>query len=49
MQAIKIDGTTYRVKFDRDPIELAKMARKPYKQKKPKEKNAHRYGYAFCH
>jgi len=37
MQTVKIDGTTYRVKFDRDPIELAKMARKPYKQKKPKD------------
>jgi hypothetical protein len=37
MQAITIDGTTYRVKFDRDPIELAKLARKPYKQKKPKD------------
>ena len=37
MQAITIDGTTYRVKFDRDPIELAKAARKPYKQKKPKD------------
>jgi hypothetical protein len=37
MQAITIDGTTYRVKFDRDPIELAKAARKPYKPKKPKD------------
>jgi hypothetical protein len=37
MQTVKIDGTTYRVKFDRDPIELAKAARKPYKQKKPKD------------
>lgn len=37
MQTIKIDGTTYRVKFDRDPIELAKAARKPYKPKKPKD------------
>ena len=37
MQAITIDGTTYKVKFDRDPIELAKAARKPYKQKKPKD------------
>jgi len=36
MQTIVIDGTTYKVKFDRDPIELAKLARKPYKQKKPK-------------
>lgn len=37
MQTIKIDGTTYRVKFDRDPLELAKAARKPYKPKKPKD------------
>ena len=37
MQTINIDGTTYRVKFDRDPLELAKSARKPYKQKKPKD------------
>jgi len=37
MQAINIDGTMYKVKFDRDPLELAKLARKPYKQKKPKD------------
>jgi hypothetical protein len=37
MQTINIDGTTYKVKFDRDPIELAKLARKPYKPKKPKD------------
>jgi hypothetical protein len=37
MQTINIDGTTYKVKFDRDPLELAKAARKPYKQKKPKD------------
>ena len=37
MQTVKIDGTTYKVKFDRDPLELAKLARKPYKQKKPKD------------
>ena len=37
MQAITIDGTTYKVKFDRDPLELAKLARKPYKPKKPKD------------
>jgi hypothetical protein len=37
MQTIYIDGTTYKVKFDRDPIELAKAARKPYKPKKPKD------------
>ena len=37
MQTVKIDGTTYRVKFDRDPLELAKAARKPWKPKKPKD------------
>ena len=37
MQTLHIDGTTYRVKFDRDPLELAKLARKPYKTKKPKD------------
>lgn len=37
MQTLNIDGTTYTVKFDRDPIELAKLARKPYKPKKPKD------------
>lgn len=37
MQTIIIDNTTYKVKFDRDPIELAKAARKPYRPKKPKD------------
>jgi hypothetical protein len=37
MQTVKIDGTTYTVKFDRDPLELAKLARKPYRPKKPKD------------
>lgn len=37
MQVIKIEGTTYRVRFDRDPLELAKAAKKPYKPKKPKD------------
>ncbi len=37
MQTLKIDGTTYTLKFDKDPIAWAKMARKPYKQKKPKD------------
>ena len=37
MQTIQIDGTTYKVKFDRDPLELAKLARKPWKPKKPKD------------
>jgi hypothetical protein len=37
MQTLNIDGTTYKVKFDRDPLELEKLARKPYKPKKPKD------------
>jgi len=37
MQTIKVDGTTYKLKFDRDPVELAKAARKPYRPKKPKD------------
>lgn len=37
MQTVKIDGTTYKVKFNRDPLELAKLARKPYRPKKPKD------------
>ena len=36
MQTINIDGTTYKVKFDRDPLELAKAARKPYSKKSRK-------------
>jgi phage terminase small subunit len=37
MQTINIDGTTYKLKFDRDPLEMMKLARKPYKPKKPKD------------
>jgi hypothetical protein len=37
MQMINIDGTTYTLKFDKDPIQWAKLARKPYKPKKPKD------------
>lgn len=37
MQTINIDGTTYTLKFDKCPIEWAKLARKPYKTKKPKD------------
>jgi hypothetical protein len=37
MQTLIIDGTTYKVKFDRDPVELAKAARKAWKPKKPKD------------
>jgi hypothetical protein len=37
MQTLNIDGTTYKVKFDRDPVELAKTARKAWKPKKPKD------------
>lgn len=37
MQTLKIDNTTYKLKFDKCPIEWAKAARKPYKPKKPKD------------
>jgi len=37
MQTLKIDGTTYKVKFDRDPVQLTKAARKAWKPKKPKD------------
>ena len=37
MQTLIIDGTTYKVKFDRDPVELTKVARKAWKPKKPKD------------
>ena len=37
MQTLKIDGTTYKVKFDKDPIQWAKAARKPWKPAKPKD------------
>jgi hypothetical protein len=37
MQTINVDGTTYTLKFDRDPIAWAKAARKPYKPAKPKD------------
>ena len=37
MQTINIDGTTHKLKFDRDPMEIIKLARKAYKPKKPKD------------
>lgn len=37
MQTLTIDGTCYTLKFDKDPIAWAKLARKPYKPKKPKD------------
>lgn len=37
MQTLNIDGTTYKLKFDKCPIAWAKLARKPYKQAKPKD------------
>ena len=37
MQTVKIDGTTYTLKFDKCPIEWAKLARKAWKPKKPKD------------
>ena len=37
MQTLTIDGTRYTLQFDKDPIAWAKLARKPYKPKKPKD------------
>ena len=37
MQTLNIDGTTYTLKFDKDPIQWAKAARKPWKPAKPKD------------
>jgi hypothetical protein len=37
MQTINVDGTTYKLKFDRDPLEIIKLARKAYRPKKPKD------------
>jgi len=37
MQTLIIDGTTYKLKFDRCPLEWTKAARKAYRPKKPKD------------
>jgi hypothetical protein len=37
MQTLHIDGTAYKLKFDKCPIAWAKLARKPYKPAKPKD------------
>ena len=37
MQTVKVDGTTYTLKFDKCPIQWAKLARKAWKPKKPKD------------
>jgi hypothetical protein len=37
MQTLNIDGTTYTLKFDKDPIAWAKAARKAWKPAKPKD------------
>jgi len=37
MQTLKIDGTTYSLKFDKDPIQWAKLARKAWKPAKFKD------------
>jgi len=37
MQTVNIDGTTYKVKPDRDILALQKLARKSYRQAKPKD------------
>ena len=36
MQKLIVDGTAYKLKFDRDPMEIMKLARKLYKPAKPK-------------
>ena len=36
MQKLIVVGTAYKLKFDRDPMEIMKLARKPYKPAKPK-------------
>ena len=37
MQNLIVDGTAYKLKFDRDPMEIMKLARKAYNPKKPKD------------
>lgn len=37
MQTLHIDGTTYKLNFDKCPFEWAKKARKPYKPAKFKD------------
>jgi len=37
MQTLIIDGTTYKLNFDKCPIAWSKLARKPYKPAKPKD------------
>ena len=37
MQTLNIDGTTYKLKFDKCPIAWAKLARKAYRPAKPKD------------
>ena len=37
MQTLTIDGTRYTLKFDKCPIEWAKLARKAWKPKTPKD------------
>jgi hypothetical protein len=37
MQTLTIDGTRYTLKFDKCPLEWAKLARKAWKPKKPKD------------
>jgi len=37
MQNLTIDGTAYKLKFDRDILAFAKLARKPYKPAKFKD------------
>jgi len=43
MQTIKIDGTTYTIRPDRDPIELSKLVLKSYKNKRASIKDLRKF------
>ena len=43
MQTIKIDGTTYTIRPDRDPIELSKLVLKSYKNKRASIKDGRKF------
>jgi len=48
MQTIKIDGTTYTIKNDRDPIELNKLVLKSYKNKRASIKDGRKFPRGPC-
>jgi len=43
MQTLKIDGTTYTIRPDRDPIELSKLVLKSYKNKRASIKDGRKF------